>query len=371
MSLRTKLFYSHLLVMFISIITVALIAGLLSTFTFEEIINDENSINQIDGFIYPFYEEDIVTVDTALNISLIVGLGLASILSIGIAFLISLFLSKRMVLPIYDVIKASQRIADGHYNQRVSYHSQDEIGKLVGYFNHMADSLDNVEGTRRQLLADLTHELNTPLSGIISTIEGLQDGMLLTETSHIVIHDEALRLQRLVRDVQYLSSVEANVYSLHRESLSVDKILHAVADKLRIQYENKSVQLIIDAPPYSLTVDADYDRITQVFINLLGNALQYTSAGGQVKTSIRVLEDKLEFIIADTGIGIAPFDLKHIFNRFYRVEKSRDRRSGGSGIGLTIAKTLVEAHQGCIWATSEGVGQGSQFHFTLPIASTL
>lgn len=370
MTLRAKLFYSHLLMMVISIVTVALIAGLISGAVYEEITEVTIKTNS-SPFGSTQIEEETTRTNTAFNKALLIGLGGAVVISLGIAFTISFFLSRRMTFPVQAMITVAKSIAGGNYSQRVAYRNQDEIGELTEHFNRMAESLENTEVSRRQLLADLTHELNTPLTSVVGCIEGLQDGTIAsTEATYSVILDEALRLQRLVRDVQYLSTLEADIYLLHKEPLCVYDLLQSALSKLAIQYESKAVKLDINYPPPSLCVYADRDRIIQVLINLLGNALQYTPSGGQVITSIQLKGSIVEFIVRDTGIGIAASDLAHIFDRFYRVEKSRNRRSGGSGIGLTIAHHIIKAHGGDIWAKSAGLGHGSQFHFTLACAVT-
>jgi histidine kinase len=346
-----------------SIVTVAAITGVISGIVYEEIteVNTETNPNNPTQI-----EEEITTTNTAFNKSLLVGLGGAIVISTGIALIVSLSLSQHMTSPIQAMITVTKSIAEGNYNHRIAYHNQDEIGELAGHLNHMAEALDTIEVSRRQLLTDLTHELNTPLTSIVGSIEGLQDGTITsTETTYSVILDEALRLQRLVHDVQYLSVMEANTYSFREEPLCVCDLLQSVSAKLDIQYESKAVKLDINYPPRSLLVWGDPDRIVQVLINLLGNALQYSSSGGQVITSIYDKGSFVEFIITDTGIGITASDLTQIFDRFYRIEKSRNRGSGGSGIGLTIAHQIIKAHGGQIWAESQGLGMGSQFHFTL------
>jgi histidine kinase len=172
----------------------------------------------------------------------------------------------------------------------------------------------------------------------------------------------------LVTDLQELSRVEAGSYELHTQPVDLGALTSGVANHLRRQFEDKGVQLNVYLPTGLLMVEADPDRISQVLINLIGNALQYTPTGGQVDVTVQRKNNGALFTIADTGVGIPAEHLPHLFTRFYRVDKSRARASGGSGIGLTIARHLVEAHSGQIWAESDGVGQGSQVMFWLPLA---
>jgi signal transduction histidine kinase len=182
------------------------------------------------------------------------------------------------------------------------------------------------------------------------------------------IHRETERLERLVADLLELSRVEAGAFELNRRRIHVKELISTTVDRLGRQFEEKGVRLEIDLPEALPAVLVDEDRIGQVLLNLLGNALQYTPTGRAVRLEARSLERQVEIQIRDHGIGIASEHLPNLFTRFYRVDRSRSRAGGGSGIGLTIAKHLVEAHGGRIWADSPGPGRGSTFGFTLPVA---
>jgi histidine kinase len=220
---------------------------------------------------------------------------------------------------------------------------------------------------RRRLIGDVTHELRTPLTAIKGSMEGLIDGVLPSSTETFEqIHQEADRLNRLVDDLQELSRVEARAYPLDLRPVDVASLVGTISKRLGFQFEDKGVTLTSSLPPSPMRVLADEDRIVQVLTNLAGNALQYTPSGGSVALSVQSVDDTVQFVVKDTGLGIPSEHLAHIFDRFYRVDKSRSRVRGGSGIGLTIARHLVEAHGGRIWAESKGEGQGSTFFFTLP-----
>ncbi|NPV76022.1 MAG: HAMP domain-containing protein [Anaerolineae bacterium] len=298
----------------------------------------------------------------------------ASIAAISTAFVVSLLVSRKVVAPVQAMTVASQRIADGHYSERVPALkgfigvAQDELSHLAINFNQMAERLEQTEIMRRQLLADVAHELRTPLTSIKGSMEGLIDGVLPSETeTYQLIYQEADRLQRIVLDLEELSRVEAGVYELKLESVAMPQLIESVVKKLGWQYEEKGVNMEIRLPGNLPSVRVDQDRIGQVLINLMGNALQYTPAGGRVIISGEISDTELIMKITDTGIGIASEHLPYIFDRFYRVDKSRSRAYGGSGIGLTIAKHWVEAHGGRIWAESEGLGKGCTFIFTIPL----
>jgi len=296
---------------------------------------------------------------------------LLALLAAGmVAILVSLLLSRGVVAPVRAITAASQRIADGHYTERVQAAVKDELGQLAHSFNQMAEKLEQVEAMRRQLIGDVSHELRTPLTAIKGSMEGLMDGVLpaTPETYHL-IHQEADRLARLVDDLQELNRVEAGSYPLDIRSLAVSTLVKTTLKRLVAQAQAKRIELRSDIPGDLPPVLADQDRITQVLTNLLGNALQYTPERGQVTILSTQHGDEIHISVVDTGVGIPAEHLPHLFTRFYRVDKSRSRQAGGgSGIGLTIARHLVEAHGGRIWAESGGEGQGSSFSFTLKVA---
>jgi signal transduction histidine kinase len=301
--------------------------------------------------------------------SVLESLTYAALASVLAALIVSLFVSRRIVAPVRTLSVASQRIADGHYDERVQANGADEIAQLAARFNQMAAQLEQVEAMRRQLIGDVSHELRTPLTSIKGYMEGLVDGVLpaIPETFN-QIHHEADRLSRLVDDLQELSRVEAKNYPLDVRPVAVSALVHTTAKRLSQQAESKHIKLHLNLASNLPPVLADEDRITQVLVNLVGNALLYTPEGGDVTITAIHRDDEIFIAVKDTGIGIPPEHLKNLFTRFYRVDKSRSRNAGGgSGIGLTIAKHLIEAHGGRIWAESMGDGQGSTFTFTLPI----
>jgi signal transduction histidine kinase len=292
------------------------------------------------------------------------------------AVLLSIVVSRRVVLPVQEMQTASQRIADGHYEERVgvpgraSREDLDELGRLALSFNRMATQLERTEALRLELIGNVAHELRTPLASIKGYMEGLIDGVLPAEAvTFQQVYREADRLQRLVHDLQELSRVEAGTFELTLKPTSAAHLIETVADRLGRQFDDKKVTLETHIAPDLPLIQADEDRIGQVLLNLVGNALQYTPSGGRVSLSAQCEGEGVRFSVQDTGIGISPEHLSHVFERFYRVDKSRSRAGGGSGIGLTIARHLVEAHGGQIEASSDGPGQGSTFSFTLPALS--
>ncbi len=305
-------------------------------------------------------------------------LGWATVAAFLAAISVSIFVSRRVVAPIQRMMVASRRIAEGHYDERVALpgdnigEGSDELGQLALSFNQMADKLEHIEQMRVQLIGDVAHELRTPLTTIQGSMEGLMDGVLSPseETFQQVLH-EATRLQKLVRNLQELSRVEADKIIMEPKTISVKKLVNMACLRLEQQFIEKNVELINAVADDLPNVIVDEDRIGQVFLNLLGNGLQYTPPGGWVRISAEGGIDGVNISVEDSGIGIAAEHIPHVFTRFYRVDKSRSRAGGGSGIGLTIAKYIVEASGGTIHAYSKGKGKGSSFTFTLPADSGL
>ncbi len=303
-------------------------------------------------------------------------LTVAAISAFLVAALASVFVSRQVVAPVRAMTVASQRIAAGYFQERVqvagdlSRGEPDELGQLALSFNRMAAQLEQVETMRQQLLGDVAHELRTPLTAIKGSMEGLIDGVLPPSPETFQsIYREADRLQRLVRDLQDLSRVEAKAYELNLRKSQVAELVKTTSSRLKLQFDDKGVLLETAIPANMPPVLVDEDRIGQVLLNLLGNALQHTPSGGRVQISAIREQDDICISVSDTGVGIPAEHLPHLFTRFYRVDKSRSRAAGGSGIGLTIAKHLVEAHNGRIWGESPGPSRGSTFTFTLPVSN--
>ena len=297
--------------------------------------------------------------------------------TVGIIFalLTGFIILKRIDLLLNQIIYTTRRIADGHYQERVRISGEDELKQVAESFNLMASSLEQTEDMRRDLIANVGHELRTPVTNIKIYAEGLIDGVLPADLLiYQRIRHEADRLQQLLNDLQKLSRAEAGAFTLNLKPLSLDELIQEVVEYLLPQFEEQGTTLNVQIQPRLPLVIADRDRLFQIFLNLTGNALQYTPAGGRVTISAalpstrRKTQKHILLSIADNGIGIPAEHLPLLFDRFYRVDKSRSRAGGGSGIGLTIVKHLVEAHKGSIWAESKGEGKGSVFYFTLPLA---
>lgn len=365
--LVAKLFISYLIVIIVGVVVLATTAEMVVPSAFDrhlaamaDMMSGSPMMMNMDLF-------------TSFRAAVTEALTLAATAALLSAIVVSLFVSRQVVAPIQAMMKASKSIAEGHYKERVQVAGdlekgeQDELAQLALSFNQMAARLQQTEAMRRQLIGDVSHELRTPLTTIKGSMEGLIDGVLpASEETFQGIYREADRLQRLVNDLQELSRVEAGAYELSLHPVKVSTLIEATVRRLERQFEDKAVALETNIAPGLPQVLADEERIEQVLLNLVGNALQYTPSGGKVTISVHHSNGEVQIAVSDTGIGIAPEHLPRLFTRFYRVDKSRSRIGGGSGIGLTIAKHLVEAHGGRIWVYSQGAGKGSTFTFALP-----
>jgi histidine kinase len=307
----------------------------------------------------------------SVNESLRIAIPIALIISL----LASWFISRQVAAPLKRLFVAVQHIAGGQYHERIPLppnltgNQMDDIQRLSLGFNNMAASLEQTESMRRQLIGDISHELRTPLTTIKGSLEGLMDGVLPADSATFEqIHSEADRLQRLVEDLQELSRIEGGAYNLNAIELNLAESIQTISRHLQPIFQDKNIRLEINLPQTLQAVTADPDRLEQILVNLLSNAVNYTPEAGVIEISA-VNEDKMVRIsVRDNGIGISAEHLPHIFTRFYRIDKSRARPGGGTGIGLTISKHLVEAHGGKIRVESAGPGKGSIFSFTLPVA---
>lgn len=364
-SLRVKVFASYLIVIAVGIAVLVGAASVLAPRQFQRRIHGMGpgggpgsglGMGPASTTLERLYRTGLID---ALWIS-----GAAAVLAAGV---VSLFVTRRIMRPLHALVAASQRIADGHYNERVPVHGEDELGSVAHSFNTMAGALEQTEARRRALIADVAHELRTPLSGIKGYMEGLTDGILPADPEVFDrISSDVDRLQRLVGDLEELSRLDAGILILKRQRSALRQLIISVVERLRPQAEGKGLSITAQIPTTLPAVDVDEDRVQQVLVNLVGNAIQYTNPPGEVTVSARADGPWVQVDVTDTGIGIAVDQLPHVFERFYRADRSRARAGGGSGLGLTIARYLVEAHGGRIWASSPGLRRGSTFSLTLP-----
>lgn len=290
----------------------------------------------------------------------------ASIGAAALGTLLVWLLSRRTLTPLRNLGATARRLGRGDFSQRAEDSGPTEIRELASNFNAMAADLEEAERQRRNLTADVAHELRTPLSNIQGYLEAIRDGLIEPSGETIdTIHGQATQLSRLVDDLRLLAQVESGDLLLERSPVQLEELLQSCADAVRPRAAAKNVSLDLDIDPALPSVEIDGSRISQVVGNLLENAITHTPQGGRVTLSGAMSEGMVTVSVADTGPGIAPDDLSRIFDRFYRADPSRARATGGSGLGLTIARRLVEAHGGTIEAESTA-GEGSRFTVRLP-----
>ncbi len=367
--LKWKIIAGHMVVVLVGVLTLSLVGELILLRTVPiDLGSYLNALSQADdpdtvkeitaGLLQQFYHN-------AVSRSLLV----AAVGAILAGLLTSLFLAREILRPLQDIATSSRRIANGHYHERVGVPGSTELAVVATNFNQMAEALEQIEQQRIALISNVSHELRTPLTGLSGYLEGLMDGLFTNDRETFAQMDqEVRRLRRLVDDLQALSRVEAGQISLHMDVIDLMPIVERTVNQLKSQAVGQGLALKLEQDQAQLFVCADSDRAAQVIHNLVGNAVRYTPEGGMIKVKVYAKGSAATIEVSDNGIGIPAEALPYIFERFYRVDRSRARKSGGSGIGLTISRHLAWAMGGDITATSAGAGQGSTFLFTLPLA---
>ena len=293
---------------------------------------------------------------------------LGGAVAIVIALILTFVLSRRMSSPIGVLAKAARRLGGGDLSQRVQFQGKGEVKELAQAFNSMAADLECAEQLRRNLVADVAHELRTPLSNIQGYLEAIRDRVMKPNATNIrSLNEETALLSRLVDELQELSLAEAGELKLIYHAEDIAKLIKQAVNFWQPQVAAKEISLSLNLPDNLPLVNIDGQRVNEVLYNLLENAVVHTHSGGTINVAVTRQGDWVEVCVSDTGEGIPAEDLPNIFERFYRVDRSRARATGGSGLGLTIAKRWVEAHGGEISVQSE-LGKGSHFSFTLPIS---
>ncbi|GAB4457869.1 MAG: ATP-binding protein [Anaerolineales bacterium] len=283
-----------------------------------------------------------------------------------IALFLGIFLSQTITRPIRELTRATHAISEGDLSQQVTVRTNDELGELARAFNKMSAELSRSVNARKQMTADIAHELRTPLSLILGHAEAVHDGVLPpTKENFEIIREEAARLEHLVEDLRTLSLADAGELSIQPQPIEPDRLLREVASLYQYQAQKKNVSLHLDITPPLPTLEVDPGRMTQVLRNILDNALRHTPEGGRITLSAKQSADRVELAVQDSGPGLPKEETERIFERFYRADASRRRDDGGSGLGLAIAKSIVQAHGGQVWAESEP-GKGLKIVIALP-----
>jgi signal transduction histidine kinase len=295
----------------------------------------------------------------------------SGLIGVAAALVLGFLLSQSVAAPLRNIARAARNVARGNYRQRVPATGPREVRDLAANFNRMTEEVQRSQQTLRDFLANISHELKTPLTSIRgfsgAMLDGTIDDPAGVQRSVRVINDEAGRVLRLVEELLDLSRIESGQVSMQLEPLDMNELFAHVEEVFALRGEDAGVRLEAEAQNAE-PAQGDFDRLEQVLNNLLDNALRHTPEGGLVRLASRDLQPGVvQVTVSDTGSGIAPEDLPHLFDRFYRASNSRDGHEGrkGHGLGLAIAREIVRAHGGEIWATSEP-GRGTTFVFTLP-----
>ncbi len=287
-----------------------------------------------------------------------------------LAIVLSGLFTRQIVRPLDKVASAARRVAGGDLSQRVEIQGSSELAELGRSFNTMAVTLHRDRELRQKMVADIAHELRTPLSILQGNVEAMLDGVMAADTKNLnSLHQETVHLARLVEDLRTLSLAESGQLRFQPVATDLKKLSEQVIEMFRTQFVQKNVAISLEAPDGLPPALADPDRTAQVLRNLLSNALQYTPEAGKVLVKLSSERKGITISVRDTGAGISPEHLPHVFDRFYRVDRSRARSTGGSGLGLAIVRQLTEAQEGQVWADSEP-GKGSTFFCHLPLVSS-
>jgi signal transduction histidine kinase len=359
--LRSRLFLSHIIVMVVGIATLTAIGKVSSPRFFvvylESIEVQGFSIRQVRQELVRGFEDAWTR---GASWSVIVGVSCAG----GLSYLVS----KRIVQPLLQMEEITKKFGAGHLDARVPENEIPELDQLASSFNRMADSLEGVEQRRRELVTDLTHELRTPLTVVHGYLEGLADGTIKPSPKiYALLTQETKRMQRLVNDLQELSKMEAGYLAIDTQPVDLYPLIASLVQKFSDQLPAPGpLTMCLKYPLDTSPVLADPQRVEQILANLLSNALKYTQQG-TISVDISTVADHVWIAVTDTGQGIAAEDLPHVFERFWRADRSRDRLSGGTGIGLAICRRLVEMQGGTIEVESQ-LDVGSTFRFSLPVA---
>lgn len=329
----------------------------------EEIIVNNKGVGKVILGVSP--PPGMATLEQSFFSSVISATIVASIIAVLLAIVLALQFSRRISIPLVYLTEAAKKLAEKDYKHRLRITAQDEIGTLAGAFNTMADAIEKNEQIRSHLVADVAHELRTPITIIRGNLESLQAGVLEPTQEVIVsIHDEILRLSRLINDLQEITLAESGNLILNYTKVNAVDLLTRVVNNFKGSASVKNIEMNLTVPKQEYLIEIDEDKIIQVLSNIINNAIRHTPVGKKINVSLAGSDEIVNLSVADEGPGINSEDLPFIFDRFYRGSKSRNRSDGGAGLGLAIAKSLVEAHGGKIEVRCIP-GGGSIFTITL------
>ncbi len=326
--------------------------------------------NMLVGTVYVLHSTSHERADEAFLRNVTRALFVTGLTVAFLASFLGFFLIRSISRPMAEMGKAAIKFSQGDYSARVEVHGKDEVASLGRTFNNMAESVGSVEQLRRELVANVSHDLRTPLTVINGYLEGLRFGQIpdrkTAETAFNAMHSEVSRLLHLVGDLRQAAALDNTIFQLSLTPVAVPDFVTGIIKRMIPLANENEIELQHDFEGNEPILNLDKERMQQVFINILENAIRHTPSGGTIRFSVQYCNGKTIFIVHDYGSGIAEEDLPHIFKRFYRTDTARNPSEGGLGLGLSIAKTIVEAHGGLIKAESEGIpGKGSIFTVNL------
>jgi signal transduction histidine kinase len=296
---------------------------------------------------------------------------IGALLAGALGLLLGVILSRGLTAPLRRLVDAARAVAARDFSRRVKEEGSTEVAEVAQAFNQMTTALEESEQQRKNMVADVAHELRTPLSVVQGNLQAILDDVYPLDKAEISrLYDETRLLNRLVDDLRELALADAGQLRLNLQTVAAARVIQSTADSLALVAEDQGVALSVQVPTELHAVQADPDRLAQVLRNLLVNALRHTPAGGSVVVTAAQAPNAVEIAVVDTGEGIAPEDLPHVFDRFWRGDRSRARDKrwpGSTGLGLSVARSLVESQGGRLWAEST-LGRGSTFRFTVPLA---
>lgn len=294
----------------------------------------------------------------------------AAAVGILISFIVGFLFSRHLSNPIQRMNRVARRIASGEFTEKIPISGKDEVWQLAENFNHMVQSLEQLETLRRDFVSNVSHELRTPITTIKGFVEGILDGTIPQERQQTylrIVCDETNRMKRMVNDLLDLTKLESGAATLNRTSFDINELIRICVISMSQQLEDKNLMFDADFVTDRLFVRADRDAIQRVLLNLMGNAVKFTPDGGEIRVRTRQERDHCHVEVSDTGTGISEADLPFVFDRFYKTDKSRSTDRTGLGLGLAITKNILTAHGETIFVES-GINHGTTFHFTLQAA---
>lgn len=363
-NLRAQLVITIFLVALLCMLVSALVSNMLAQWRIEKFV--EEHADELQPMIpspFRFGRPPGDPRPSYINISFII----AGSLGLVLALILSTLLARRISRPLSDLTSATRRIAAGDYTEKVDVDGGMEVEELEEAFNTLTESLARNEQLRKNMVADIAHELRNPLATLRGNLELIQDGKIdYDEEAGDSLLEDAVLLSRLVEDLRQLSLAEAGQLELDMTAVDVEGNLNELLSRFEREASAGQISIVVDAAPDLPPIKADKFRIAQVLRNLVSNSMKHTPPGGNITIGAALSDDEVLFRVADTGPGMGPEDVPYVFERFYRVDRSRTRDTGGAGLGLSIAKSLVEMHGGSIWAESES-GKGAEVYFTVPV----